>query len=268
VINHRLTETAEARTLLSVVEGITIGGAHDVRPAVKVAVRGGVLEPADFLQIKDTLISARRLRRSFEKAGLYPILTALVQTLQPAEGLIDHISSILDEQGRIPDRASASLASIRAEGRVAHDRLMSKLQGLISDSKIMPMLQEAIITQRDGRFVIPLRSEFKGRIKAVVHDQSSSGATLFIEPLPVVELNNRIRELELGERDEIRRLLSELSGRVAEHADVIEENVEVLAQLDLVFAKARFAEVLDAQSRGQAGTRLGPAPDPGTPPAA
>jgi DNA mismatch repair protein MutS2 len=245
-IQRRLAETAEARLLIDSVDGVTIGGAHDVRPFVKAAVRGEVLEPSDFLEIKDTLISARRLRRSFEKAGSYPLLSALVETLQPAEGLIDQISSILDEQGRLPDRASPALGSIRAEMRVAHDRLMAKLQNMISDSKVIPMLQEPIITQREGRFVIPLRSEFKGRIKAVVHDQSSSGATLFIEPLPVVELNNRVRELELAERDEIRRLLAQLSGYVADQAEVIERNVEVLAELDLAFAKARYAEMLDA----------------------
>ncbi len=245
-IQRRLAETSEARLLIDTVDGITIGGAHDVRPVVRAAVRGEVLEPSDFLEIKDTLTSARRLRRTFEKAGSFPILSVLVETLQPAEGLIDQISHILDEQGRIPDNASAALGSIRAEMRVAHDRLMAKLQKLISDSKVVPMLQEPIITQREGRFVIPLRAEFKGRIKAVIHDQSSSGATLFIEPLPVVELNNRVRELELAERDEIRRLLAELSGHVAEQAEVIERNVEALAELDLAFAKARYAEMLDA----------------------
>ena len=245
-IQDRLAETSEARSLINSVDGITIGGAHDVRPFVKAAARGEVLEPGDFLEIKDTLISARRLRRTFEKAGSFPLLSALVVTLQPADGLIDQISSILDERGHLPDSASPALGSIRAEMRVAHDRLMAKLQNLITDSKVIPMLQEPIITQREGRFVIPLRSEFKGRIKAVVHDQSSSGATLFIEPLPIVELNNRVRELELAERDEIRRLLAQLSGHVAEQAEVIERNVEVLAELDLAFAKARYAEMLDA----------------------
>jgi DNA mismatch repair protein MutS2 len=108
------------------------------------------------------------------------------------------------------------------------------------------MLQEPIITQRDGRYVVPLRAEFKGRLRAIVHDQSASGATLFIEPLSVVDLNNQVRELVLAERDEVRRILAALSALVGEHAAAIAETVEALAQLDLAFAKARYAEVLRA----------------------
>ncbi len=123
---------------------------------------------------------------------------------------------------------------------------MSKLQKYITDSKTTSMLQEAIITQRDGRYVIPLRSEFKGRIKSVVHDQSSSGATLFVEPIAVVELNNTIRELELAERDEERRVLAELSAQVGEHAEELTYGIENLAVLDLTFAKAKYADEINA----------------------
>ena len=115
--------------------------------------------------------------------------------------------------------------------------------------RVSNKLQEPIITQRDGRYVIPLRAEFKGQIKAIVHDQSSSGATLFVEPLPVVELNNEVRELELAERDEERRILAELSALVGEHRDELTYGVESLALLDLAFAKAKYAEQLNAASR-------------------
>jgi DNA mismatch repair protein MutS2 len=121
---------------------------------------------------------------------------------------------------------------------------MSRLQKYLTDSA--NKLQEPIITQRDGRYVIPLRAEFKGQIKAVVHDQSSSGATLFVEPLPVVELNNAMRELELQERDEERRILYELSVQIGEHVTEFKYGVENLAMLDLVFAKAKYAEELRA----------------------
>jgi len=117
---------------------------------------------------------------------------------------------------------------------------------MISDPKIILMLQEPIVTQRDGRFVIPLRAEFKGRIEAVIHDRSSSGATLFIEPIAVVNLNNQVRELELAERDEVHRILAELSSLVGDRADEIKETVEVLATLDLAFAKAKYAESIQA----------------------
>jgi DNA mismatch repair protein MutS2 len=247
VIERRLQETTEARVLLSVTDDITVGGAHDVRPEVGAAERGAVLEPGQLLDIKHTLISARSLRRRLEKEDRYPALVEIALQLEPAEGLIDQISTIVDDRGQVPDRASPALASIRAEQRVAHDRLTGKLQSLIMDSKLASMLQEPIITQRDGRFVLPLRAEYKGRIKAVVHDQSSSGATLFVEPLQVVELNNRVRELELAERDEIRRLLVEISGQVAQQAESIRATVTALAQLDLAIAKARYADQLDAQ---------------------
>jgi DNA mismatch repair protein MutS2 len=123
---------------------------------------------------------------------------------------------------------------------------MSRMQRYISDPSTTKMLQEPIITQRNGRNVLPLRAEFKGRINAVIHDQSSSGATLFIEPLAVVEWNNRYRELELDERDEVRRILAEMSQVVAEHADVLEAMVRVMAELDLAFMCARYAQDMDA----------------------
>ena len=244
---RRQRETSEARLLLSIRGETTIGGAHDVRPAALAAARGAVLDPQVLLDLKSTLLSARALSRFFEKsAEQFPVLAAIAQGLQPAPGLIDAISRILDERGNVLDTASDPLASIRHELRVAHDRLTSKLQRMIADPKVAPMLQESIITQREGRFVIPLRAEFKGRIKAITHDQSSSGATLFIEPVPIVELNNQIRELQLAERDEIRRILAELSAQVGALAPQITATVEALAHLDLAFAKARLAETMQA----------------------
>jgi len=151
---------------------------------------------------------------------------------------------VLSERGEVLDSASDKLANIRREARVARDRLMSRLQKYLTDSA--NKLQEPIITQRDGRYVIPLRAEFKGQIKAIVHDQSSSGATLFVEPLPIVELNNEVRELELAERDEERRILAELSGLIGVHAVELKYGIENLANLDLAFAKAKYAEELHA----------------------
>ena len=128
---------------------------------------------------------------------------------------------MLSDRAEIRDSASETLASIRHDMRIAHERLLTKLQRMVSDPHNTPYLQEALITQRDGRYVLPLRAEFKGRIKAIVHDQSSSGATLFIEPLGVVDLNNQLRELQLAERDEERRILSALSQQVAAHSQEI-----------------------------------------------
>jgi DNA mismatch repair protein MutS2 len=197
------------------------------------------------LEIKTTLIACRDLKKSLahavEKA---PRLAQIAVGLPEPFGIVDAITRVLSERGEVLDSASAKLANIRREVRVARDRLMSRLQKYLTDSA--NKLQEPIITQRDGRYVIPLRAEFKGQIKAIVHDQSSSGATLFVEPLPVVELNNQVRELELAERDEERRILAELSSLIGTHAVELKYGIENLAHLDLAFAKAKYAEELHA----------------------
>jgi DNA mismatch repair protein MutS2 len=240
-------ETTEARLLLSLNPTLSVGGVHDVRSQVEAAKRNAVLEPVQLLDIKSTMVGARNIKRLLESSqDEVPLLAAYAQQLELIPGLVDSISKVLDERGSVQDNASDKLASIRRDLRVVQDRLTSKLQRLVSDPDVVHMLQEPIITQRDGRFVIPLRSEFKGRIQSVIHDRSSSGATLFIEPLSIVDLNNEVRELELAERDEVRRILAELSNFVGQHAFEIEGTVEALAALDLAFAKARYAETLHA----------------------
>jgi len=244
---RRQQETTEARKLLSINLDLTIGGAHDVRPQAAACARGNVLEASDFLPIKNTLEAGRRLQRMFERMEeSFPALESIIAGMETATGLIDAISRTMDDRGEILDNASPALNTCRREMRVVRERIHSKLQRMVSDSKIMPMLQEPIVTQRDGRFVIPLRAEFKGRIKSVIHDQSASGATLFVEPLTVVEMNNELRELELKERDEIRRILTELSQRVGERQESIAATVASLAVFDLALAKARYADILGA----------------------
>jgi len=242
----RIAETTEARKLFSM-ESTGVGAAHDIRPQVDLAARGGVLDPHALLDVKSTLISCRDLKKSFEKrAEEYPRLTQIVLGLPDTHGLVDSITRILSERGEILDSASPKLGDIRRNLRVAQDRLMTRLQKYVTDSKTVSMLQEPIITMRDGRYVIPLRAEFKGKIKSIIHDQSSSGATLFVEPLPVVEANNEIRELQLSQRDEERRILAQVSALIGEHATELKYGVENLAALDLAFAKAKYADELKA----------------------
>ena len=242
----RLTETSEARKLFSI-QDIGIGGAHDIRAAVDLAARGGVLDPQQLLDVKSTLISCRELKKSLErKTDEYPRLAQIAAGLPESHGIVDAISRVLSERGEVLDSASPKLSTLRREMKIAHDRLMSRLQRYLTESG--NKLQEPIITQRDGRYVIPLRAEFKGQIKAVVHDQSSSGATLFVEPLPIVELNNAMRELQLQERDEERRILYELSAQIGEYREEFNYGVENLAMLDLIFAKAKYAEELKASA--------------------
>jgi DNA mismatch repair protein MutS2 len=243
----RLAETSEAVQMLVTRPDLTIGGARDIRQAVDLAAHGGVLAPTDLLDIKSTLVAARTLARTFDRLGeQFPTLHSIASQIPTSLGLVDGITHAISERGEILDSASAALATIRRDLRIAHDRLMTKLQRMVSDPHTSPYLQEALITQRDGRYVLPLRAEFKGRIRAVVHDQSASGATLFVEPLSVVEHNNEFRELQLAERDEERRILAELSQQVGMQAGNILETVERIAALDLCFAKAKYSDATSA----------------------
>jgi DNA mismatch repair protein MutS2 len=242
-----LAETREALMLLTTRPELTVGGARDVREPVNLALHGGVLAPVELLDLKSTLVAARTLMRTFERlTEQFPNLCAIASQMPPPLGLIEAITRTISDRGEILDSASDKLSHIRRDMRIAHDRLMSKLQRMISDPKNAVLLQEALITQRDGRYVIPLRAEYKGRIKSIVHDQSASGATLFVEPFGVVEHNNQYRELQLAERDEERRILAELSMQVAMHAREILTTIEIIAELDLAFAKSKYADDLTA----------------------
>jgi DNA mismatch repair protein MutS2 len=242
----RQQETSEARKLLSL-HDLTIGGAHDIREKVDLARHGGVLDAPDLLDVKSTLIACRELKKTLEKMEpQYPRIGGLALSLPEPAGVVDSISRTISDKGEVLDSASVKLAGLRREMRVAHERLMSRLQKYITDGKTVSMLQDTLITQRDGRYVIPLRSEFKGQLKSIVHDQSASGATLFVEPLAVVEMNNAYRELQLAERDEVRKVLAELSAQVGIAAAEIISGVEALAELDLAFAKAKYAEEIHA----------------------
>ncbi len=207
------------------------------------AVGGGVLTEGELLSVSGTLMAARDLARNFDKfSSQAPHLAPIAVQFPPPPGLIEAISRCISDRGEVLDSASPKLGSIRSEIKVSHDRLLSRLERMITDSANQPMLQEPIITQRNGRYVIPLRAEFKGRFKSIVHDQSSSGATLFVEPLAVVELNNRWHELQLAERDEVRRILTELSAIVGKESETITGMVTALAQFDFYLMCARYAE--------------------------
>jgi DNA mismatch repair protein MutS2 len=244
---ERQKTTSEARMLLSLNAEISIGGSTDIRPLSDLAARGGVLNPTELMQVKATLEAAREIGRYFDKnQAKFPLMAAIAAPLAPPPGLIEAISRCINERGEIRDSASPRLETIRRELKTAYDRLMGKLEKMISDPRITPILQEAIITQRGGRFVIPLRADFKGRMRAIVHDQSSSGATLFVEPLSTVDLNNEWQEKQLAERDEERRILAELSTEVGAHANALTALLDALAEVDLALACAKYAEDLHA----------------------
>jgi DNA mismatch repair protein MutS2 len=261
----RQQETTEARILLNTHDHVTVGGARDVRPDVLAAERGVILEPQTLLDVRATLRQATTLRRIIGRlGGQFPRLSSIADRLEECTALQHEISRVLDDTGEILDSASVKLASIRRELHVAFDRLQSKLNNIINNTNNAQYLQEKLITTRHGRYVIPLKTEFKGRIPGIVHDQSASGATLFIEPISTVELNNTWRELQLEEENEIRRILRELCELVGHEAKYIIRTVETLAELDLVFAKAKYADAIQATSPELVGFRDAPHPHPGS----
>jgi len=253
-VQRRLAETSQAKEALDKNDQLSIGGAKDVRENARLAQVGGVLEAQMLLDIRDTLESGRKIQRSLLRfQALYPQLTAITNAIEPLGNVVAEIGKTIDDSGEVRDTASDALSSIRRQLRVVHDRLLQKLQRMVSDGNNALYLQEAIVTQRAGRYVIPIKSDFKGRIPGLIHDQSASGMTLFIEPLATLDLNNEWRELQMAETREVRRILTALSNSVGGHADVIIRTVEALAQFDLAMAKAKYSDAI----RGVAATLVG-----------
>lgn len=239
-------ETREATELFETDSGISIGGARDVRRAADNALRGFILQPEDFMAIQSTIVAARNLRRQLlrleERA---PHLAAVAVLIEECPGLVSAITRTIDERGDVLDSASPKLGKIRQEQRAVHSRIHEKLQRILNSS-MSQYLQDPIITQRGGRYVIPLRADAKGRLKGIVHDQSGSGATLWVEPLGTVDLNNEYRGLQIQEQDEIQRILRELSEQVADQGEALKRIVDRMAELDLIFARANYALITNA----------------------
>ena len=235
-------ETAEAVALLEERTHVTVRGARDVREPVIKAQRGVVVEPSALLDIRYTLRRGSSLRRTLGRMGAtFPLLAELASEIEECLDLQNAIEKTVDDNAEIKDTASARLAIIRRDLKVAFDRLQNKLQRIVTNKANQSKLQEAIITMRHGRYVIPVKAEHKGKIKGILHDSSASGATIFIEPLETVELNNKWRELQVDEEKEIRRILADMTDAVAGESERIVRTVQLLGYLDLTFAKARYA---------------------------
>ena len=241
--------TAEARRLYELQPRVGLGGVHDVRALADKAGLGAALQPSELLDVASTLGSAGELRsailrfRPDEKQqgrDELPLLSELASEMEPLPELVAEISRSIDQRAEVTDAASPALASLRRNVRIAHDRLNNKLQDFLNSDKYRDAIQEPIITLRDGRYVIPVKADQRGQIKGIVHDVSSSGATVFLEPLPVVELGNTWRELQLEEQREVERVLRELSAMTGDGAEAIIDTVGVLAELDLAFAKGHL----------------------------
>lgn len=244
-VARRQQETTEARSLLDMKPGLSIGGARDTRDYVRRAVIEATLEPKELLDILATLQSGRSLRMTITRLGdRFPVLNGIASSLRDCPALEREITRCITERGDVSDDASPALRRIRSELRLAHDRLLSKLNEMLTSSDMADMLQDPIVTLRGDRYVIPVRAEKKGHFRGIVHDQSASGATLFMEPLATVDLNNRWRTAQLDEQQEIIRIMRRLSALVAAAADDLNANVQALAALDLAFAKANYSAAI------------------------
>jgi DNA mismatch repair protein MutS2 len=247
LVREDLALTAEARTFLESKPNFALGQIRDIRPLGEKASHGVTLQPEDLLRVRNTLKGAARVRGLLTRLeAQFPALADIAWRIQSMPSLIEAIDKVLDDRGEIRDNASPELARIRRELRVTQERVQSRLQNLISSSAIAPYLQESLVTRRSGRFVIPVQSDFKGRVEGIIHDRSSSGATVFLEPAGVVEMNNALRELRLEEEDEILRLLRTLTAQVGHVSDELHHTLDALAAIDLVFAKARYADLIEA----------------------
>jgi DNA mismatch repair protein MutS2 len=241
---RRQSATREALRLPGLRPALHLGGVHDVRPLVERARVGGTLGPEELLDIASTVRGARAWRRGLQPLrDETPTLLELAETyLNDHPGLLEDIQDAIGESGEVLDSASPALGRIRAELRGAHDRLVARLREIMAAPPFRDVVQDPVVTQRAGRYVIPVRAESRGTVPGIVHDQSASGATLFVEPLAVVEMGNRWRTLLLEEEQEIQRILRALSQEVGEQAETLTASVEGLAQLDLARAAAGLAE--------------------------
>lgn len=242
-VRRMVRRTGEARRLLDESPDVSIGGACDVRASVGRARLGGVLEASALLEIAYTLAAMRRLRATLLKqdAQIFPQLRELAHDLPNLPNLEGTITGAIGEDGMVLDSASPMLGRLRAEIRIAYNRLQERLQAVVNSSQYGDALQEPIVTVRNGRYVVPVKASHRRVIRGLVHDQSASGATLYIEPIAILELNNRWRELQAAEEEEIQRILAEITEKVGAEADAIQPGVESLALLDLAFATAKYA---------------------------
>ncbi len=237
-------ETAAARELLRSQRSAGLGGARDVRDALRRARLGGSLEPLQLTAIADTIRAAEKL---FSDVHPYPPLAAKARFARPPRDVAEAIEHAVGGTGEVLDRASPRLGSLRGALRAAQARLQQRLDGLLRSPELARALQEQLVTQRGGRYVVPVKTEMRSAVKGIVHDQSASGATVFIEPLEILEANNALREAELAESAEVRHVLDELSRRVERAGEDLDSVTTALAALDLLLAKAELAVHLECE---------------------
>ena len=235
-------ETGAACALLGLQGSPSFSGVKDVSAALLRAERGGMLNTRELLDIAFLLRAARRVKDyRGDESDRDTVLDSVFHALHGGRFLEDKITRAIPEENEIADNASAELADIRRHMRAAGAKSRQILQKIVSSPTYSKALQETLITQRDGRFVVPVKAEFRGEIPGLVHDVSSSGATLFVEPMGVVQANNELKELEAKEKKEIERILMGLSQEAAGIGEDIRWDYDLLVHLDLIFARGQLA---------------------------
>ncbi len=243
-------ETSEAVMMMIQIGTPPIGPIFDLASSLKLASIGGCLTPKQLLEVADGLRTSRTIKKYISSNGAnrdkYPVIFSLGDGLQNQVELEKHIEQCILTETMVSDNASSELRRIRKSIENKNAAIRNKLESMITSPVYQKYLQDSIITIRQDRFVIPVKSEHKNQVKGLVHDQSSKGSTFYIEPLAVVELNNELRELVMQEQVEIEKILRMLSGEVAVVAPAISTNIEILTQIDFLFAKGKFALDLKA----------------------
>ncbi|MCL4514697.1 MAG: endonuclease MutS2 [Firmicutes bacterium] len=240
-------ETSEALLILWREGAVPLGGVRDIRGALHRAQIGSTLEPGELLAIESTLSGSRRLKKFLgDLDEKFPILRDLAFRIEVHKEIEEAIRQCISEFGDVLDSASPELARVRTQIRTARNRVKDRLDSLVRSTEAQKYLQDPIVTLRNERYVVPVKQEYKAFVPGIIHDQSASGATLFVEPMAVVELNNQLRQLEAAEEEEILRILRRLTALVQARVDGILATVEVLGRIDFMFAKARLSKELNA----------------------
>ncbi len=245
-INRWLTETTEAKEVLRYYPNFTLGGIRDIRGSLRKAAMGGVLEPEEFLAIGDTIQAAKRIKSFFVGDGKkYEHLAAYGQNLTTFPKIEEQIKKTITPEAEVSDNASEELARVRRQLRSLQGRVREKLDGLVRSPEMQKYLQDPIITIRNDRYVVPVKQEYRQQVPGLIHDQSASGATLFIEPMAIVEINNEIQRYEAMEKAEITRILRHLTKLVELEHEEMTVTLETLGITDFIFAKAKLSVEFD-----------------------
>lgn len=239
-INAALSETSDALSRVYAKGAVSFGGVHDVGTSVKRLEIGSSLNTVELLHISSLLTAAARVKNYYEDTT--DSLTGYFHALEPLTPLNTEIKRCILSEDEISDDASANLRSIRRQKVLAAERIHTELNKMLNSSSVRNCLQDFVITSRSGRYCLPVKAEYKSQVPGMVHDQSATGSTLFIEPAAVVKLNNDIRELELKEQAEIEAILAELSAKASEFTDELLTDFQVLTTLDFIFAKAQMSK--------------------------